>query len=134
MSRKSCSLGPANMDGVPNEELILAEMIANAEEHELGFATGDTNVTLMDDGPDLYVPTSDHCCAVGAFVAFKSRPADVLADHDPEGYLGFKAMTGCPRWGDVTIGNDEGDGRDIFYGPWLDLGAAYRAYHLEAVD
>jgi len=90
---------PANMDGVPDEELTLAEMISNAEEHDFRFETGVIGLTLKrgryhpDNLLNFLEPVkveggweedkvvdSAHCgCAVGAFLICKRQPKGVTS-------------------------------------------------------
>ena len=130
MSRQKKQSCAANMAGVPHEELVLAEMIANAEAHGVPFRACTTGLAAHSG---RFVPVDDRgCCAIGAYVAFK--PVDDMGDDG--GYRLFRHMTGL-RDADVTTGNDvSSDNHPFVYivdRTSFDVGAAYRAYHLEAV-
>jgi hypothetical protein len=127
-------LAPDPVPGVPWEELVLAEMIANAEEHGLKFCVRDSG---MDNTDGLYVPVTGSADAVGAYLAFKgasrtntlSLPYEELqetaAAEEVADFTEYTGLNGCA----VSAGNDA---NDITWPsmPYA-LGAAYRAYHLD---
>ena len=127
---------------VPREELVLAEMIANGQSHGLKFASGATGLDSVvkkgTRGVMLFEPCgSGHSCAIGAYLACKSRSIDYLSrwgmesgDYSELGqYTAFERAAGV-RSGDVYIGNDRTTVDD--YG-WTSraegIGVAYRAFH-----
>lgn len=122
--KQSRSLGPANNEGVPAEELVLAEMIANAEHSELTYCTGGTGVVNVEG---LYVPCGTYACAIGAYLAFK--PAPGLTTNDAQ-FPHFREMASLDAKA-VWRGNDGWDDEGLDLAAY-DLGAAYRAYHLES--
>lgn len=124
MSRSS--LGPANMSGVTKYDLVLAEMISNAEEHELAFTVRRVNV---DNVEGLVVPTAECACAIGAYEAFKPALAEGFdSDGRYDVYAGFQARTGLSHYS-VYLGNDASLIPEVDCPDAAMVGIAYHAYH-----
>lgn len=120
----------ANMKGVLRGELVLAEMIANAEEHAFGFQRGALGVAYNHE-TKTFEPTTydDNCgCAIGAYMLGKPS-------QDNNAYHAFAAKT---RGSDsLVVNGNDADEPDAelrvlakeMKRQWYQVGAAYRAYH-----
>lgn len=132
---------PANMTNVPPEELVLAEMISNAEEHDFRFQIGTTGVRLAAGSrsfePDNEIKFMDpntkevvdraYCgCAVGAHILCKAAPPGVDSQE-----IAFAMLSGLAQ--DVVEELEEAKQReggvdDLFYRLSSAAGATERAF------
>jgi hypothetical protein len=92
----------ANMRGVPKDELVLAEALANVEARNLEFGVG--GVGLNEDGEPFTFLGKKRVCVIGAFRCGKPLPNDD-AGHMSE----FEKETGL-SFVETYLGNDtDGD-------------------------
>lgn len=88
----------ANMKGVPKDELVLAEALANVEARKLKFAVG--YVGLDERGEPLTYLGEKNVCVIGAFRCGKPLP-----DEDSGHMVEFEKETGFSCI-ETHLGND----------------------------
>lgn len=115
----------------PTREMVLAEMIANAEDRSLSFMSGYHGMGISEG---TFVPNPDwkgRACAIGAFMA--GRHVTGAQSQDLPIYGEFEAQSGLQSHG-VYVGNDELPGTMLDDDDSVDVGNAYRAYHADRED
>ena len=121
--KRDNSLGPANESRVPEEELLLAEAIANSMAAGRSFNRFGSGVIRGHDG--AYIPNSRFtgCCAVGALLLGRRGPDLYRASaRELRDVIGTRL--------DITRICDGNDGEDE---EWEDrakgVGVCYRCFH-----
>ena len=125
---KGRKMEAANMTGVPNEELLLAEAIANSVAAGVSFRRYTLGVS--PDSTGVYQPgPGDECCAIGALLIGRRGPdLSNVIDEDVENMMIVDAVGSDDLVvGDVYNGNDgpeeEWDTRS------QGIGIGYRCFH-----